>query len=290
MAFDRPLEADKVDDLGLLSSFVRAPILGPLVWILGRNMEKSHSQDENITVIEAQTNSTSLDSGTRAPAPHRDAPDLSGSDVSCIGDEICSIDEDSFDESHSDDSTKAEHDSAAKSKRRRRALKNTRKTSWSDESGQRLVEYCDEVLHGTNAVQKSCRKPIKSAIRKSRNGSDNMSCHPSQCVPTGLSGGSISMPSGGGMLKAGNVALSGGNGYISPQSPSWGWYISTTPPTPEKYHASTGKGAERNLLQHPISGRQTTGYRPLKPAVVSVFKRVANDVPNCTHGWPSVPL
>jgi len=277
MAFDHPLEADKVDDLGLLSSFVRAPIMGPLIWILGRNMGEKHSEDERITVIEDQTDIALIDSvGTCAPAPYRSTPDLSGSDVSCIGDEICSLDEDSFDESHYDDYTKAEHDLAAKSNRRRRALKTTRTMSWSDESGQRLVEYYDElqpsaqVLQATNTVQKSSRKPIKSAIRKSKNGSSNrssnLSCHPSQCVPSGLSGGSISMPSGGGSLKAGNVALSGGNGYISPQSPSWGWYISTTPPTPEKYH------------------------RPPKPAGASVFKRVANDVPNCTHGWPSVPL
>jgi len=143
-----------------------------------------------------------------------------------------------------------------------------------------------QVLLGTNPIQKSRRKPIKSAIRKSKKGSGNLSCHPTQCVPSGLSGGSILMPTGGGIMKTGNVALSGGNGYISPQ---WGWYISTTPPTPEKYHVSGQKIREQHQIQKPILGRQIGRHRPHKPAAVPVFKRVANDV-NSTDGWPSVPL
>ena len=35
MAFDRPLEADSVDDLGLFSSFLRAPVIGTICWLLG---------------------------------------------------------------------------------------------------------------------------------------------------------------------------------------------------------------------------------------------------------------
>lgn len=117
-------------------------------------MEKNHREDEGITVTDMgtkqgpsdQTDSTLTDSlASCALAPCRNAPDLSGSDVSCAGDEICSIDEDSFDESHSDDCTKSEDTSAAKSRRRRQILKKTRKMSWSDESGQSLVEYSDEV-------------------------------------------------------------------------------------------------------------------------------------------------
>lgn len=34
MAFDRPIEADSVDDLGLISSLIRAPVLG-IMWLLG---------------------------------------------------------------------------------------------------------------------------------------------------------------------------------------------------------------------------------------------------------------
>jgi len=148
------------------------------------------------------------------------------------------------------------------------------------------LQSSEQVLQGTNPIQNSRRKPIKSAIRKSKKGSGNLSCHPSQCVPSGLSGGSIAMPTGGGIMKTGNVALSGGNGYISPQ---WGWYISTTPPTTPKHHFRAGKNSEGHQDQKPILGRNITGYRTPKPAAVPVFKRVGNDV-NCTNGWPSVPL
>jgi len=72
--------------------------------------------------------------------------------------------------------------------------------------------------------------------------------HPSQCVPSGLGGGKIVMPSGGGLV--GGVGVGGpshnqaqqskasnsSNGYISPQ---YGWYISMTPPTPPHYHNHT---------------------------------------------------
>lgn len=138
-----------------------------------------------------------------------------------------------------------------------------------------------QVLQAANTSQKSIRKPIKSAIRKSRKGSSNLPYHSSQCLPSGLSGGSISMPSGGGIIKAGNVALNGGNGYISPQ---WGWYISTTPPSPEKYFSNVAKGTEENLIKQPSESQ------PSKPAILPTFKRVTNIAPNCTHGWPSVPL
>jgi hypothetical protein len=40
MAFDHPLEADKVDDLGLFSTFVRAPIVGVIMWAIGGDEAK----------------------------------------------------------------------------------------------------------------------------------------------------------------------------------------------------------------------------------------------------------
>lgn len=90
------------------------------------------------------------------------------------------------------------------------------------------------------------------------------------------------MPSGGGIIKAGNVTLNGGNGHISPQ---WGWYITTTPPTPEKYYSNVAKDTEENKIKQPESESQHS-----KPAILPTFKRVTNVAPNCTHGWPSVPL
>jgi len=78
-------------------------------------------------------------------------------------------------------------------------------------------------------------------------------------------------------------------------SPQWGWYISTTPPTPEKYHAAphTGKKptktSEKKLdnvpetkpAEHPAPVFHHSNPSP-------VFKK--GGVPSATMGWPTVPL
>jgi len=296
MAFEHPLEADSVDyKNGFFSSFVQAPLLGPLVWILGGTIDKDNSRGESTTVLDAKENksdqtSIALKSSveTFTSENYRNKTEIIRADHFYSADEICSTDADSSDESYSDDSTKVNHNFAENMKQRHQVLKNKTKMSWSDESGQSLVEYCDElqpsgqVLQATNTSQKSIMKPIKSAIRKSRKGLSSLPCHTSHCVPSGLSGGSIIMPSGGGIIKTGNIAINGGNGYISPQ---WGWYISTTPPSPEKYYSNVAKGNVENLQRQPILDRQ-----PTKPAIVPTFRRVTNIAPNCAQLWPSVPL
>ena len=68
-------------------------------------------------------------------------------------------------------------------------------------------------------------------------------------------------------------------------SSQWGWYISTTPPTPEKYHANKNTNIEKNK-EEDHSQQQLEEAQ----AAVPFFKRATNGVPNCAHGWPSVPL
>ena len=46
MAFDRPMEADSVDDMGLLSSIIRAPVLG-IMWMLGGGGDDSKAESED---------------------------------------------------------------------------------------------------------------------------------------------------------------------------------------------------------------------------------------------------
>ena len=45
MAFDRPIEADRVEDLGLFASFLRAPVVGTILWLLGGE-EAKKAEDE----------------------------------------------------------------------------------------------------------------------------------------------------------------------------------------------------------------------------------------------------
>ena len=47
MAFDQPLEADRVED-NLLVSLVRGPILGSLMWILGDDEEEKRQQEAEL--------------------------------------------------------------------------------------------------------------------------------------------------------------------------------------------------------------------------------------------------
>ena len=104
------------------------------------------------------------------------------------------------------------------------------------------------------------KRPIKSAMRRSSSNYNNYNksldnqirnrdrtpFHTSQHIPSGLAGGSIVMPTGGGMQQqsqssgqqhpAGSNTGNNVNGYISPQ---YGWYISMTPPSPTHYHDSS---------------------------------------------------
>ena len=47
MAFERPVEADRVDDLGLLSSLVR----GPIMWMLGGDRDKQADKPADATLM-----------------------------------------------------------------------------------------------------------------------------------------------------------------------------------------------------------------------------------------------
>ena len=46
MAFDQPLEADRVDDLNLFTTLIRAPVVGALFWFLGGEEAKQKNEEE----------------------------------------------------------------------------------------------------------------------------------------------------------------------------------------------------------------------------------------------------
>ena len=136
------------------------------------------------------------------------------------------------------------------------------------------------------------RKPIKSAIRNSRvcgNKEGAQMRQPSQCVPY--------MPTNS--AGKGCSTSSANNGYISPQ---WGWYITTTPPTPE-YH-STSKN-KMQVLSHPLNTKNpqashTVGNhtmyghkQPWNPSTTPIQEappKFTKGAPDYSSGWPSVPL
>lgn len=150
MAFDQPLEADRVDDLNLFSFLVRAPVVGTLMWMLGGDEAKKREEEEQLKKdLFAGVGS---DSSSSQPAVElyrkplhqssqlkrfenmkmgkKSAPLLLGSDISDFGE--CAIEEEAREAKRLD-------------KQRAFDFKKSRKMSWSDETGQDLVEYVEEV-------------------------------------------------------------------------------------------------------------------------------------------------
>ncbi len=163
MAFDRPLEADRVDDLGLLSTFVRAPIVGPIMWILGRKLAEHDDEEKenNLSIASTKTHDTACteSSSSTMTTKHKlqssqacgSFPDIASTAISDImqsssmeedrGNNVNGEEENSNGKLISSDE-ESKHSEAFNSFQNR---KKSRKMSWSDESGQNLVEYCDLV-------------------------------------------------------------------------------------------------------------------------------------------------
>lgn len=140
MAFDRPLEADRVDDLGLLSSFVRSPLVGPIMWLLGNHL----SGEENKENLKRRSivDKSSLEQTSKENWASNTSEDYKDNSLLLVRrksrdsalNTLTDIPNDAQDVS-TGDTTRNTMDMGHQ--------RNWRKTSWSDESGQNLVEYFD---------------------------------------------------------------------------------------------------------------------------------------------------
>jgi hypothetical protein len=162
MAFDRPLEADQVDDLNLFSLLLRAPVLGTLMWFLGGDASrkeeeaarrrqdmlsfsecKTHSSDASLTATSRSSKARPRKSALKKKCPINsevsefgDLCEYGGiSNASALQHEDLDITRNTSDSS-SCSSSNAQHSSL---KQRKKEL------SWSDESGHELVKYDNEV-------------------------------------------------------------------------------------------------------------------------------------------------
>lgn len=131
MAFDRPLEADRVDDLNLFGTFIRAPIIGTLLWIVGGKEAQADEEEQKLATVDGTMtppNQFYSSHGRRLKSSlKKGTPNLVGSDLSDVG--ACS---EALDGMHLVDSSPP-----GTLKKRKKQL------SWSDESGQSLVEVLD---------------------------------------------------------------------------------------------------------------------------------------------------
>jgi hypothetical protein len=136
MAFDRPIEADRIGDFNLFSAFVRAPL-----WILGGVLGSSSNEDD---CAKKGSDICSLSS--------QQTPGIGGSSrVRVISNDALPFhssrainSEEPVDQLHRFGECSVEWHSSADDSASR-GLKRGKNLSWSDESGRSLVEFNDEV-------------------------------------------------------------------------------------------------------------------------------------------------
>lgn len=117
--------------------------------------------------------------------------------------------------------------------------------------------------------------PVKSAMRRSRSTNANRNLlhihnadsSDSATLATSATSSSTDHRSsccsetsiasnGGSYANTGGCGKKGSNGYISPQ---WGWYVSTTPPTPEMYHNNRYKHQSSSVVANHTRGSSDKG-------------------------------
>ncbi len=167
MAFDRPLEADKIDDLGLFSSFLRAPIVGPIMWMIGGSSAKRKEEEEQVLTQKALLDS---EADRQCNEEFKKMPESIASDISdgSDGSEFYPLDDEPNSSSDIRSQTSLHTHGNNRSSLRRSSrmdyplYKKTRKMSWSDESGQDLVEICDEVSQHKFQISKRILRTVCS--------------------------------------------------------------------------------------------------------------------------------
>jgi hypothetical protein len=149
MAFDHPIEADRVNDLNFFSTFIRAPIIGTLMWLVGG--EKARQQEEELierekVAAELMSESDSADvpqssenyrkmaageaNRSLPSALKKTSPSLAGSEISDIG--SCS------------EAMEGLHLVESKDILSKPAFpKRKKELSWSDEIGHSLVQFIE---------------------------------------------------------------------------------------------------------------------------------------------------
>jgi hypothetical protein len=159
MAFDRPLEADQVDDLNLFSMLLRAPILGTLIWILGgdasrKEEEEARRREDFQSFSECKTNSSdasltpslrSSKSRPRKSALKKKSSRTIGSEVSDQSDSIGDSNASALQHEGLGEMTRSYSSSSSCSAKVSSLKERKKELSWSDESGHQLVKYDNEV-------------------------------------------------------------------------------------------------------------------------------------------------
>jgi len=179
-------------------------------------------------------------------------------------------------------------------------------------NGQSVLQH--EPNNPYSSATASFQKPTKSAMRKLlsqsiRQEADVLSHHDrttkSRYIPNmnpRTAGNGLIIPTRpyGGHTSVDKTAAS------SEMSPQWGWYINTTPPTPELYHSRSSslssssssapskhqstKGDTTDGIQT-LSSRSDSSTIDGKSCQNQVFRNLQNSTKtNVMEGWTSIPI
>jgi hypothetical protein len=173
MAFDRPLEADQVDDLNLFSMLLRAPVLGTLIWILGgdasrKEEEEARRREDIQSFSECKTHSSdasltpslrSSKSQPRKSALKKKSSLTIGSEVSDLCDSVGNISNASALQHEGLEITRSYSSSSSCSAKDSSLKERKKELSWSDENGHQLVKYDNEV-----SISNGRRLPIFKCV------------------------------------------------------------------------------------------------------------------------------
>jgi len=128
------------------------------------------------------------------------------------------------------------------------------------------------------SVMKRSRSTRNTAATTTREDADSSSSQ-ARYIPKGLS------PNHNGLIMPTKPFSNSNDGHVSPQ---WGWYINTTPPTPDMFHRNS------SLSSKPTDTGSSSFHR--RPATLTnpAFKGIAGSSSHqknpAVHHWPSVPL
>lgn len=301
MAFEIPLDADKVDDLNIFSTLVRAPVIGTLMWMFGGAKGQQHDGDEEIREHcleyddgdEYYDNSISNhQSGTKyskqyAPTLKKAAPSLLGSEIS-ESELVESLDAVSL----------YGYAGSHLSNYNTTTTMPKKELSWSDDVGKNLVVYEDEsTIHEPKPCHEQPTRPSLVRSRSIRSDANNLmnSQIDNKFLPTNphrpnkplMKHHTMPYPMHHQTVEP---YSSGTNGYDSPQ---WGWYINTTPPSPEMFHTSRNKarkGVDSSSDTSDISRDSALTTISGNNAPNPVFQCLQDKHKATPAGWPSVPL
>mmetsp|Transcript_13004 Transcript_13004/g.29961 ORF Transcript_13004/g.29961 Transcript_13004/m.29961 type:complete len:319 (+) Transcript_13004:261-1217(+) len=318
MAFDQQLEADRIDGFNLFSAFVRVPLL-VLGGILGGDGSSScddadgESLSKHAANIDDSAHGNSSDNHSDSQFHGMSADSLNRSNQSR---RILST------SSTASSSSNSSSESTTESCHNKYEIKRKKRMSWSDESGLPLVYENDEsVSHNEphnspySRATGSLHKPTKSAMRKSRSirqeadGLSNSVPIKSRYIPNmnpRTAGNGLVIPTRPyGRHTSGDKKLASNSAEMSPQ---WGWYINTTPPTPELYHSRsslhtlpsavpTKKNQSKKSDASNENDTQAQSSRCMSNAIDGktcqnqVFQNLQNSTKtNPMGGWTSIPI